>query len=63
MNISQPTKINLPSIGDLDEEHFARKYFESRKIPEGFKNKVYFAEVFRKWAQEISKIDYSKLFH
>ena len=21
----QPTKINLPSIGELDEEHFARK--------------------------------------
>ena len=57
----QPTKINLPSIGKLDKEHFARKYFESRKIPEGFKDKVYFAEDFREWAQDISKIDYSNL--
>ena len=57
----QPTKINLPSIGELDGEHFARKYFESREIPEGFKDKVYFAEDFREWAQEISKIDYSNL--
>ena len=57
----RPTKINLPSIGELDEEHFARKYFESRKIPESFKDKVYFAEDFREWAKEISKIDYSNL--
>jgi len=57
----QPTKINLPSIGELDEEHFARKYFESRKIPESFKDKVYFAEDFREWAQTVSKIDYSNL--
>ena len=57
----QPTKINLPSIDELDGEHFARKYFESRKIPESFKDKVYFAEDFREWAQEISKIDYSNL--
>ena len=57
----QPTKINLPSIGELDKEHFARKYFESRKIPESFKDKVYFAEDFREWAQSVSKIDYSNL--
>ena len=57
----QPTKINLPSIGKLDKEHFARKYFESRKIPESFKDKVYFAEDFKEWAQSVSKIDYSNL--
>jgi len=57
----QPTKINLPSIGELDKEHFARKYFESRKIPESFKDKVYFAEDFKEWAQSVSKIDYSNL--
>ena len=57
----QPTKINLPSIGKLDQEHFARKYFESRKIPESFKDKVYFAEDFKEWAQSVSKIDYSNL--
>ena len=57
----QPTKINLPPIGKLDKEHFARKYFESRKIPESFKDKVYFAEDFKEWAQSVSKIDYSNL--
>ena len=57
----RPTKIDLPSIGELDEEHFARKYFESRKIPESFKDKVYFAEDFKEWAQSVSKIDYSNL--
>ena len=57
----QPTKINLPSIGKLDKEHFARKYFESRKIPQSFKDKVYFAEDFKEWAQSVSKIDYSNL--
>ena len=57
----RPTKIDLPSIGELDEEHFARKYFESRKLPESFKDKVYFAEDFREWAMKISNIDYSNL--
>ena len=57
----QPTKINLPPIAELDKEHFARKYFESRKIPESFKDKVYFAEDFKEWAQSVSKIDYSNL--
>ena len=57
----KPTTIDLPSIGELDEEHFARKYFESRKLPETFKDKVYFAEDFKKWAEDISEIDYSNL--
>ena len=57
----RPQKIELPSIGELDEEHFARKYFESRKLPESFKDKVYFAEDFKKWAEDISNIDYSNL--
>jgi len=57
----RPQKIELPSIGELDEEHFARKYFESRKLPESFKDKVYFAADFKKWAEDISNIDYSNL--
>ncbi len=57
----RPQKIELPSIGELDEEHFARKYFESRKLPESFKDKVYFSEDFKKWAEDISNIDYSNL--
>ena len=57
----QPTKIELPSIGELDKEHFALQYFEGRKLPESFKDKVYFAEDFREWAMKISNIDYSNL--
>ena len=57
----QPTKIELPSIGELDKEHFALQYFEGRKLPESFKDKVYFAEDFREWAMKVSNIDYSNL--
>ena len=57
----RPVSIDLPSINELDEEHFARKYFESRKIPESFKNRVYFSEDFKKWAQSVCKVDYSNL--
>ena len=44
-------KINLPSINELDKKHFARTYFESRKLPKSFKDTVYFAEDFKKWAE------------
>ena len=57
----KPMKINLPSINELDKKHFARTYFESRKLPKSFKDTVYFAEDFKKWAEEISEIDYSNL--
>lgn len=57
----KPVSIDLPSIGELDEEHFARKYFESRKLPETFKDRVYFSEDFKKWAQSVCNVDYSNL--
>lgn len=53
--------IDLPSIKSLSRDHHARKYFMSRKIPEKFLDKVFYAEDFRGWAQTISKIDYSNL--
>lgn len=55
------TPIELPSIRSLSEEHFARKYFEGRLIPFEFSDKVFYAEDFKKWAQSISEIDYSRL--
>lgn len=46
----------LPKIDSLSKEHIARKYLESRKIPEKFLSKLYYAEYFFDWsASEESK--------
>ena len=55
------TTIHLPSIGSLGKEHFARRYYENRKIPGAFMDKVFFAEDFKKWAQSVCQVDYSNL--
>ena len=57
----QLTKIDLPTIGSLSIEHHARTFFEGRKMPVSFLDKVYYAEDFKEWAQSISEIDYSNL--
>jgi hypothetical protein len=45
-------KIDLPSILELDEDHFARKYLENRKIPKKFLKQLYFCEKFKEWTNE-----------
>ena len=55
------TIIHLPSIGSLPREHYARVYYENRKIPNQFMDKVFFAEDFKKWAQSVCQVDYSSL--
>jgi hypothetical protein len=40
-------KINLPSIESLPDEHFAKVYVKSRKIPEQMFSKLFFAEDFK----------------
>jgi transcription elongation factor Elf1 len=37
----------IPSINSLPEEHYAKVYVKSRKIPEGFHSDLYFAEDFK----------------
>ena len=41
--------INLPSILELNKEHFARTYLEKRQIPEKYLNQLYFCEKFKEW--------------
>lgn len=41
---------NLPSISELNKEHFARKYIEElRQIPEKYLDTLYFCENFKEW--------------
>jgi len=40
---------NLPTISELNKEHFAKQYVEQRKIPEKFYNRLYFCEKFKEW--------------
>lgn len=47
------TKINLPSIQELDFSHFAKKYILSRKIPENFLNDIYYTTCFKTFIDEI----------
>jgi hypothetical protein len=40
---------DLPTISELNKEHFARQYVEQRKIPENKFNDLYFCEKFKVW--------------
>ena len=57
----RPTTIKLPSIGSLIHTHHARLFYEGRKIPDSFLERVFYAEDFKSWAQSVSEIDYSNL--
>lgn len=41
--------INLPTISELDIDHPARKYIESRKIPKEYHTKLYYCDKFKEW--------------
>jgi len=57
----RPTTIELPSIGSLTRTHHARLFYEGRKMPDDFLEKIYYADDFMSWAQSVSEIDYSNL--
>ena len=44
-------RIQLESIDKLPEEHFAKSYIRSRRIPENFHSQLYFAPDFKKFVE------------
>ena len=47
------SKINLPKISELDDEHYAKKYCLNRKFSVECLDKLYFAESFKQFVDEI----------
>lgn len=47
------TKINLPSIAELPENHYAKEYVLTRKIPEKFHDILFFAEDFKSFVESL----------
>ena len=52
------TKIDLPRISDLDDQHFAKKYLVNRAIPPQFLSYLYYTEDFKSFVSEVTKRDY-----
>jgi len=46
-------KINLQSIDLLEDEHYAKQYVMKRKLPTDSLNKLYFAQDFKKFVDEL----------
>lgn len=44
--------IDLPSIKDLPQDHHAKQYIISRKIPDKFHSDIYYSEHFNEWADK-----------
>lgn len=47
-------KLNLPSIDELPEDHFAKTYVVNRKIPKAHHKNLYFANDFKKFVEELN---------
>ena len=45
--------LSIPSVESLSEEHYAKTYVRSRKIPEHLYQTLYFAEDFKKFVQDL----------
>lgn len=50
-------KLALPSIQSLPDDHYAKSYILSRKIPEAFHSSLYYAEDFKKFVEVDMKIE------
>lgn len=47
-------RLTLPSIESLPEEHFAKQYVRSRKIPENIYSNLYYTEDFKKFVDSFN---------
>lgn len=47
-------KINLPAISELPDEHYAKQYVITRKIPEHHHANLYFAQDFKKFIESLN---------
>jgi hypothetical protein len=45
--------LGIPSVESLPEEHYARVFVENRKIPEDNFNRLYFAEDFKRFIEDL----------
>ena len=45
-------QFNLPTIAELNTEHFAKVYLQGRKIPEKFLKQLYYCENFKEWTNQ-----------
>ena len=45
--------LDIPSVNSLPEEHYAKVYVESRRIPERFHSDLYFAEDFKSFVESL----------
>ena len=52
------TKINLPRISDLNDNHFAKKYLVNRAIPPQFLSYLYYTEDFKSFVMKVTKREY-----
>ena len=46
------SKLDLPTIEELNTEHPAKVYLKNRQIPEKYLSSLYFCESFKKWTNE-----------
>lgn len=47
--IEQVQKLNLPTIEELPEDHFAKQYLKNRKVPDHYLGQLYYCEKFKEW--------------
>jgi predicted RNA-binding Zn-ribbon protein involved in translation (DUF1610 family) len=51
------TKLNLPDIASLPDEHYAKQYVVNRQIPEKFYTELYFTDDFKKFVEQDLKVE------